>query len=452
MFDRYVLNKLRAWSESETRKPLILRGARQVGKTTVVNRFAEEFTTYIKLNLEDSVSLAIFEESKGIEEVVSKLFIFSGKSRNDARTLIFIDEIQNSPKAVALLRYFYEEYPQYYVIAAGSLLETLISKRISFPVGRVQYMLMRPCCFLEFLGATGKMELKAVIENCALPEGLNDFTMQFFNKFTLVGGMPEVVARYALNEDVIALNEVYNDLITSYREDVEKYAQTHTMTNVIRFILMRGWSFAGQQITLGNFGESAYKAREVGEAFRTLERTHTLELLYPITGFSLPIIPELKRKPKLIWLDTGLVNYMANIQKEIAFASDLSDAWRGKVAEQIVAQELLAQDTNALTQRTFWVRNSNDSSAEVDFVFLFDGLVVPVEVKSGINSHLRSLHSFMDNAPHDIAVRVWSKPFSVDRVKTVKGKHFRLFNVPFYYVGVLENLLKKYEPNTRNDV
>ena len=158
----------------------------------------------------------------------------------------------------------------------------------------------------------------------------------------------------------------------------------------------------------------------------------------------MPITKDLKRSPKLLWLDCGLVNDAANIQKEIFGAVDILDAWRGKIAEQVVAQELLAMDSRVSNQRNFRVRNKKDSDAEVDFVLQTDSKVIPVEVKSGHNAKLKSLHLFMDEAPHDIAVRVWSQPFSIDEVTTQKGKKFRLINLPFYYVGVLENVLKEY--------
>jgi len=193
---------------------------------------------------------------------------------------------------------------------------------------------------------------------------------------------------------------------------------------------------------LGGFAGSSYKAREMGEAFHTLEKTFILELCYPTTDYLVPITRDLKRSPKLLWLDCGLVNYVANVQKEIFGAADILDAWRGKVAEQIVAQELLALDCRVSNQRNFWVRNKKDSDAEVDFVLQKDSKVIPIEVKSGHNAKLRSLHLFMEEAPHDIAVRVWSQPFSIDEVTTQKGKKFKLINLPFYYVGVLEEVLE----------
>jgi predicted AAA+ superfamily ATPase len=139
-----------------------------------------------------------------------------------------------------------------------------------------------------------------------------------------------------------------------------------------------------------------------------------------------------------------LVNYLAGIQREVFSVSDIQDVWRGRIAEHVAAQELLTLSDSLLTKRIYWRRDKQGSEAEVDFVYAYNGLVIPIEVKSGHNSKLKSLHLFMDEAPHDIAVRVWSQPFSVDEIATKNGKKFRLINLPFYYVGVLEDVLKKY--------
>lgn len=227
-------------------------------------------------------------------------------------------------------------------------------------------------------------------------------------------------------------------------KDVEKYAVNRTQVEVIRLILERGWQMAGQTIKLGGFGASSYKAREVGEAFEAMEKAFLLELVYPVVSTEIPLVPALRRAPKLIWLDGGLVNYAAKIQQEVFDAKDLLDAWRGHIAEQWVAQELASFSGNiGYAKRNFWVRNTPSSIAEVDFVFQYGTRVVPIEVKAGHNAHLRSLHQYMEEASHDIAVRVWSGNYSVDEVKTNSGKIFRLVNLPFYYVGILPEVLKR---------
>lgn len=441
MFERTITKELRKWADNPYRKPLILRGARQVGKTTIVGRFSKEFDNYLSLNLEKKDARQLFETMDDVKQLLPLLFLYCGVKQREGRTLLFLDEVQASPQAVALLRYFYEELPQLYVIAAGSLLETMLDRHISLPVGRVEYLALHPCSFIEYLGAIGEDRFIDWISQGKLPEAFHAQMMLHFNIYALIGGMPEVVAHYAANKDVVALSSVYNQLLNAYKNDVEKYAENNTQSSVIRYILEEGWSFAGQSITLGGFASSAYKARETGEAFRTLEKALLLELVYPTVNAILPATVDLKKSPKLIWLDAGLVNYAASIQKEYLLSKDLTDVWRGMAAEQIVAQELKALTNEVGAKRKYWVRAKRGSSAEVDFIYLFDGLVIPIEVKSGHNAHLKSLHQFMNEAPHDIAVRVWSGKYSVDRVRTQEGKDFRLVNLPFYSLSALPGIL-----------
>lgn len=446
MFHRDIIDELRRWATKSNRKPLVLRGARQVGKTSVVNEFGHEFDNYLYINLEDKEQARLFAKTTKVSELLEDLFTIKGQLQKDGRTLLFIDEIQNSPEAVVKLRYFYEELPQIYVIAAGSLLESLIDTHISFPVGRVEYLAMHPCSFREFLSAEGNDVLRKRIEKTPMKSvDFHDRLILLFNRYALIGGMPEVVAQYVEHHDVVALNDTFDSLLNGYRDDVEKYARNRTQTEVIRHILTAGWTEAASTITLGRFAGSEYKAREMGEAFSTLEKAMLLELAYPVTQTELPVLPERKRAPKLLWLDSGLVNYAAGIQKEVFSASDVLSAWRGRLAEHIVAQELLTLSHRFGQNRHFWTRQKVGSMAEVDFVWQYESLLIPIEVKSGNNAHLRSLHSFVDNSKGcKVAVRIWSNPYSCDEVVTNNGNTFKLLNVPFYLVGFLPQILKQY--------
>lgn len=443
MFERAILNSLRRWAQSDEHKPLILRGARQVGKTTVVNQFGAEFDNYLYLNLERLDDAKVFAESDDVNSILQAVFFLKGKVRKEGTILLFIDEIQCEPKAVSLLRYFYEELPEVHVIAAGSVLQSLLHHRVSFPVGRVEYLSLHPCSFNEFLGAMGESQLQKAHADCSLPSLLHDKVMQLFRQYSLIGGMPEVVSEYAKNRDILRLNAIYNSLLTSYNEDVEKYASTRSQVEVIRMILEYGWQMAGQAISFNRFGNSGYRSREVGEAFANLERAFLLELVYPVVSTELPMLPATRRSPKLIWLDGGLVNYAANIQRDVFESVDLMDAWRGNVAEQWVAQELaVGLSDSVVRKRHYWAREARSSTAEVDFIYQ-DGLrIVPIEVKSGHNAHLRSLHQFMDESAYDLAIRVWSGKYSVDDVKTSSGKNFRLVNLPFYDVANIGKIIR----------
>lgn len=445
MFKRDVIKDLRYWASKPNRKPLVLRGARQVGKTTIINYFGKDFDNYISVNMENKSVVSIFDSYLSISELLVNLFVYKGLQKKQGRTLLFIDEIQNSPQAVSVLRYFYEEMPDIYVIAAGSLLESLIDVHISFPVGRVEYMAMHPFSFREYLMAQeDEMLLNRISESPLLSLPFHHKLIAAFNRYALIGGMPEVVKTYLEKGDLVSLTEIYESLLQGYKDDVEKYANNRTQTEVLRYILSYGWGMAGRSISFNCFAGSEYKSREMGEAFRTLEKAMLLELVYPVTQTCLPILPERKRFPKLIWLDSGLVNYAANIQNEVFGSKDILDAWSGHLAEQVVAQELLTLTNKVSAKRAYWVRAKTNATAEVDFVFNFNSQLFPIEVKTGHNSHLRSLHSFVDHSENcKIAIRIWSEPYSVNIVKTPNGKAFKLLNIPFYLLGFLPKILEE---------
>ena len=441
MFYRRIILSLQEWANSQHRKPLVLRGARQVGKTTIIEEFAKEFDTFLSLNLEKPAEKIVFESNDTPEDVLTAIYLLKNKERKQGRTLLFIDEVQTSKKAVHLLRYFYEDLPGLFVIAAGSLLETLIDVQISFPVGRVEYLALRPCSFSEFLGAIGENQIKDKLLSVELPESIHSRVMKLFNEFVLVGGMPEVVASYAEKRDIVALRKTYDTLLSGYNDDVEKYASNKTERNVLRHIIKNGWRYAGQRIKFECFGESNYKSREVGEAFRTLEKAMVLELCYPTVITDVPLSPDLKKSPKLLWLDTGIVNYVAKNHIELFGTQNISELWKGKIAEHIVGQEIISHNDSVLAQRNFWVRDAKNSQAELDFVIQTESQIVPVEVKSGHNSKIKSMHLFMETSKHDFAIRFWNNPMQKDMVELPNGKKYSLLNLPFYYAEVLDKIL-----------
>lgn len=412
-----------------------------MGKTTLVKMFAKDFDNYVYLNLEENDNARLFTADVSFEDLLAGIFFKAGISQGSSRTLIFIDEIQSVPKAVQTLRYFYEKRPDIYVIAAGSLLESLMGRHISFPVGRVEYMSLHPCTFVEFLSAIGEEELAQKTEELAVPQSLHDYTLGLFRKYMIVGGLPEAVACYAEHRDLMMLNDVFNTLITGYRDDVEKYANRPKDQDVIRYILNYGWSFAGHRIQFSKFTSSSFKSADVNNAFRTLEKTLLLELVYPLTSTSFPVLPDLRKSPKLLWLDTGLVNYLAGVQEELLFTDDCDDLWNGDIAEHIVGQELLGATTAFGEKRMFWVRDARNSQAETDYVVRYHSHILPIEVKTGSNSKLRSLHQFMEESKENIALRLWNGPMTSDIVRKNGGGSFTLYNIPLYYAGQINKFL-----------
>jgi uncharacterized protein len=439
---RKIIQDLENWAANPNQKPLVLRGARQVGKTTVINAFSGQFDQYVYINLEKVAEKEAFENYTTIDNLVKQLFFIHKKlySKKE-KTLLFIDEIQEVPKAFNLLRYFYEDTPELYVIAAGSLLEFIFRKDINIPVGRVENLVMYPFSFEEFLMA---MEEDAVLKQLhQIP--ISDFAhtrmLQLFHQYTLLGGMPEVIEKYVQHQDLKLVSKVYENLLSGYLEDVKKYAISNIQTQLIRTVLHSCFEQAGKRITYAGFGNTNYDSKEVKLALSLLEDARLVQIIYPLTATTRPIEPNNKKKPRLQLLDIGLTNYFKRIQKEIMLAKDLEQVYKGVIIEQIVGQELMAYKTNILYKNNFWVREKKESSAEIDYVYIDGEKIIPLEVKSGATGKLKSLHIFMDTANHNMAVRIYGGKLEITTCKTISGKDYFLLNLPYYLIAELENYI-----------
>jgi len=445
MYKRKISDELKNWSTKEFRKPLVLRGARQVGKTTVVKMFGREFDVFIYLNLEKKDEREIFKSGNSLEtvlEAICFLHDITTERLHNGRTLIFIDEIQNSPEAVALLRYFHEETPELFIIAAGSLLENILDSKASFPVGRVEFMLMHPFSFEEFLWAVNEDRAAEILNTVSIPKFAHQKLLDLFHRYTLIGGMPEIIKIYAHTQDLVSLNSVYESLIIAYEEDIEKYASRDKLVPVLRHVIASSFNEVASRIKFGGFGNSNYTAKEIKEAFAILQKAFLFQLVYPTTTISLPISPNIKRSPRLHILDTGLINYFTKMQKVLFVAKDISAVYSGKIIEHIVGQELYGSSHSPLDPLNFWVREQSQSNAEVDYVIAYDGRMIPIEVKAGASGRLRSLHSFIDAAPHTTAVRLYSGIFSKEDSATIAGKKFQLLNIPYYQTSKIMKYLQ----------
>jgi hypothetical protein len=441
MFSREISGQLNLWKQKENRKPLILRGARQVGKTTLVHLFSKNFKQYIYLNLDLLNDRRIFENARSFDDLLDAIYFAKNAHRREKDTLIFIDEIQNSSDAIKYLRYFFEMQKELSVIAAGSLLETLIDKEISFPVGRVEYLAVRPFSFREFLAAGNFNNELEVLNKIPFPDYAHDKLLELFRKYTLVGGMPEIVKLFFETGDLAEIKNTINNLLIGYKEDVEKYARNESASKVLRHIIENAWSFAAERITFNNFAGSNYRSREVSEAFKVLEKTMLLRLVYPTTAVKMPLISNRKMSPKLHLLDTGLVNFKSGIEKDFFTDLELTDVYKGKIAEHIIGQELLSKNHSPEADLTFWTREKRQSSAELDYLINYEGKVTPVEVKSGASGKMRSLNIFMNLSNVNAAVRFYSGKLSISKEKTIESNYFTLINLPFYLCHKLEDYL-----------
>ena len=442
MFKRQLLLELEKWRQNMPRKPLVIRGARQVGKTTLVNQFAAQYEQYIYLNLELSEDKEPFENFTSIEHLINTLFFLKNKTlAKKSTTLIFIDEIQEVPKALNILRYFYELVPEISVIAAGSMLETLFDKNISFPIGRVEYKVIRPVSFPEFLSAIDETAALEQLTQVPLAAFAQTKLLNLFHTYALIGGMPEIVQNYATHKDLVILGPIYDSLISGYMDDVEKYAKSNSQILHLRHCIQSSFAQAGKRIKFEGFGNSAYKSREMGESLRTLEKALLMQLVYPSTTATLPMVPDIKKSPRLQILDSGLLNYFVGIQKEIIGTDDLNSIYQGTLIEHLIGQELLAFQYNALSALNFWVREKKESTAEVDYLFQYDGLIIPIEVKSGKEGTLKSLHSYMDIAPHNFAIRFYAGALNITDAITQNGKQYKILNLPYYLGSQIEKYI-----------
>ena len=440
---RNLYDDLLLWKTKEERKPLILRGARQVGKTTLVKCFSKEYDYFISLNLEKKEDKNLFEENDTLEKIIAFLFFKNNVplSERQKTVLLFIDEIQNSPKAISLLRYFYEEHNHIHVIAAGSLLESLLDNKISFPVGRVEYLILHPFSFIEFLRASQITNALEALESETFPNYAHDTLSKAFATYMMIGGMPEVVRNYSQYSDLLRIGSIYQDLITGYLDDVEKYAKTNNQVHIIRHVIESAMRRGGDRIKFEGFGESNYKSKDISEVMRMLEKTFLLRLMYPTTSVAKPALENKRKSPKLQLVDTGLLNYFAQVQGDILMADNVDNVFNGKIAEHITGQELTALNKQPLTRNIFWVREKKQSNAEIDYLVFHSNEIHPVEVKLGKTGRLRSLSEYMDMSECQVAVRIYSGLLSIDRAQTMRGKEYTLLNLPFYLIHQIDKYL-----------
>jgi len=429
------------WKNAPQRKPVILRGARQVGKTFVVNRFAKNFAHFIDINLERPKERELFSEFNTGQELLERILLYKGQKIDTNSALLFIDEIQHSAMAVQSLRFLYEDVKDLHVIAAGSLLE-VFSKRegFSFPVGRVKNLFMYPVTFMEYLEAQNPLLAEKLLQSDVLKESsLHDLLLDTFSAYAFVGGMPEALSVYGETGSYSAVREIYDAIFMGYIEDVEKYSNL-AKAKYLTHAIDRAPLYAGERITYEKFGESSFRSREMKEAFDVLERALIVYRARPSVSTGIPVIEKLRKAPKLFFLDAGLVNYRIGF-REFFNKKTLDNLYQGKIAEQLTAQEIVAQSFGPPALR-FWIREKG--AAETDFLYLYKDVIIPIEVKSGKTGKLKSLNLFMENSPYSYAIRVYSGKIRIDQVQLPSGKQYHLCSIPYYLLSKLDDVIKRF--------
>ncbi len=428
---RKKLEDLAHWAHSDPHKPLIIQGARQVGKSTLVSLFAEEQGfSLLTLNFERNPEYADFFEKNDPKAIVSLLEVNFNIDIVTGKTLLFLDEIQAAPRVLKTLRYFYEEMPDLHIVAAGSLLDfELNSPTYSIPVGRISYLHLHPMGFIEFLLAVGKDKLAQFVQTYQidddLPDAIHDVLSHQFKIYSAVGGMPEAVLSYAKTERFQQCEAVKQDLLATFQNDFSKYTR-HQDVPLIRKVFSRIPTLIGKKIKYSNLSPEN-RAAEVARVVTLLNNARIIQKAIRSSSNGVPLSAEANHKfYKLIFLDVGLVSTLLNITAEALASDDLMLVNKGVLAEQWIGQALLLnQDSHQTPELHYWAREKKSSSAELDYVTTVGSEVVGVEVKAGKTGTLKSLHLFMQEKKHSIAVR-----FNTD--KPTWSKQDKLLSLPLY--------------------
>jgi predicted AAA+ superfamily ATPase len=396
---RLITEQLARWSRSSPRKPLLIRGARQVGKTWAITDFGDQqFAGRMHtLDLEKRRDLhRIFAGDLSAGRLLSQLELALDATITPGRDLLFLDEIQACPRAIVALRYFYEELPDLHVVAAGSLIEFALGQ-MSFPVGRVQFLNVYPMTFLEFLWATGHDRVAEVVAHgpAVVDDATHGLLLDHLREYMFVGGLPEAVRLYAESGLLRTAFVAHDDLVEAYRADFAKYAP-RVNRDTLDDVLMSTARSVGSQIKYSNLAVGP-TVPTIKNAFALLERAQVVHRVTGVTRIGLPLGAASSRRFKAIMVDLGLLHRLNEGPLDAAYATaNLLGIYRGALAEQYVGQELLTAGDRELH---YWSRAAKSSTAEIDYLIARAGDVRPVEVKSGPAGRLRSLHLLLREQP-----------------------------------------------------
>jgi len=420
---RAVDTELLAWKNEKKRKILLIRGARQVGKSCSVRKLSEEFDFFLEVDFEKKREIhVLFSTDLNPKEIVEKLSVITGIPVIPGKTLIFFDEIQSCPNAISSLRYFYEDYPELHIIAAGSLLEFALETLSSFGVGRIRSLFMYPLSYKEFLLAFGENDLwdKASEASPEKPlfELFHKKCLEYLKKFLLIGGMPAVAADYLENRQIINSQHLLTDLITSFKSDFSKYKKRvpdlriSTVFNAA--VNQSGGIFNYSKVDQINY-------RHIKESLELLQNAGLLIPVIHSSSNALPLGGEINlKKQKYILFDTGIYQQLAGLElSDIIINNDISLINKGAIAEQFVGLELIKSRSCYLQDNLyFWSREKPQSNAEIDYITSIDGRIIPLEIKSGSSGKMQSMHLFLNEKNTEYGIRISMENFSkYDKIK-----------------------------------
>jgi len=453
---RLIDDYLENWTVNPHRKPLILRGARQTGKTYAVKKLAgKKFKYFIHLNFERYPELTeLFVSSKDPQHINRSLSAYFSVPVIPGETLLFLDEVQNSPEAIAALWHYYEELPELHVIAAGSLLDFTLNKLpYSMPVGRVEFAYMYPMTFVEFLYAMEEKGLADYLPNywpgTPFPAALHKKLLDLLRYYYFVGGMPEAVKTFVRDGDLQAVEKIQENIITSFQYDFAKYGtkkQQQLLREVMRFIARN----PGKEITYAKINPHEH-SKVIKSALYKLEMSRIIHLVRKTSAAGIPLEQYADEdKFKAVFLDIGLANRLTGIR--LTDLTEIITEGEGALAEQFAGQELIATWNPPYidTKLYYWKRDVKNSNAEIDYLLQWGNEVLPLEIKAGKAGRLRSLHVFMALYHKGLGIRLYTGLPRFDRnlqasvrlKNTSRRITYDLLSLPQYFTGFLKNILE----------
>ena len=434
---REIIKELDEWKDQPQRLALLLRGARQVGKTYLVDQFAKtRFEHFVSINFELQREYIACFESLEPNKILKLISALGNHPIIPGKTLLFFDEIQECPNAISALRYFKEQMPELHVIGAGSLLEfTLNEPDFRMPVGRIQSLFLKPLSFYEFLHAAQHDALVSLIKEIRLgdeiPSVIHEKLLSLLREYMIIGGMPAVVGHYLQYNDLNQVQILQSSLLVTYRNDFGKYAKS-TKHKYLQKLFEKTPGMIGQQFRYVKI-DPDMQARDIKVAIDYLRDAGLIHTVYSSSASGLPLNAQINEKKfKLLFLDLGLAKCGMGLDADILMKKDLMLINQGMLVEQFVGQELLAYaNRRQAGQLYYWERAQAGSMAEVDYLFTVDDQILPIEVKSGTSQRLKSMHLFLQEKKAPFGIRVSQNKFEHNQ---------KVLSVPLYMIHELKRL------------
>lgn len=450
--NREITKELINWKHRANRKPLVVRGARQVGKTYVIDQFANlNFNRFVKINFEEQIELKALFKTQKTDQILNELSILYKTDIIPGETLIFLDEIQACPEAIVTLRYFFEKHPDLHIIAAGSLLDFALNEmRYSMPVGRIEFCYMYPLSFKEFILALSEDRILEYLENYSLDAEfspvIHNKILELLRLYMFIGGMPEAVQTYIIEKQFSQVERVHSSILTTLQYDFAKYGNRNQQEYLVS-VLKYAAQHIGKKVKYANIDRDV-RSSYLKESFQKLELARLVRGVRHTSASQIPLASYVNENVyKPLFMDIGLANHLSGIR--LVELEKILTSYEGALAEQFVGQELLTIGPPYMNPTLYyWTREEKNSNAEIDYIYQHNNSIYPIEVKAGKTGALKSLQVYLFEKKLTIGIRFNLDLPNIGRFKTkVRARNeegeieFTLISLPLYLCFRLPALL-----------